>query len=347
MIDLSLVKKACSYNSVKKYALISMVVMALFWGGIMVVCSSYFHDNRPYLFGIVVLLVLEIINLIIAIISVNRLKKIKNSDDYKAEIGEAIRYYCHIEDEDPFKNVGNNTFVDSEGMVRSVREMEVKFYQQPKLVLKAMGLKMPVCGILVIVVSCLMLVFVHVPHIIVLNKGKIAQEKALVVAMEEIEQTLSQFGEGNYFVDGPEDYYSRYGYYSYGYVDYEDFNTYLGVHCDRDGSVDSLEYTVNIDMNKTKEENLSFVKEKLDYMYNIWKNTKVAVDDEVFLEPVELTDSFKEEFRNGEYTKEIYENNEVGDTAIVYTYYYFGSYDEQEDYDAKISVSMRRSYYED
>lgn len=347
MMDFTLVKKACRLDSIKKFAFISMFMMAIVWGGIMVVSSSYFNENRLYMFGVVALCGLEFINLIVAIISVNKLKKIKNSDDYKAEIGEAIRYYCHIEDEDPFKNVGNHTFVDSEGMVRSVREMEVKFYQHPKFVLKAVGQKIPGGGILVLIVSCLIVAVVHVPHIVALNKGKIVKEKALVLATEEIEKTFSKFGEGNYFVDGPDDYYSRYGYYSYAYVDYEDFNTYLGVHCDMDGSVDTLEYTVNIDMSKTKEENLAFVKEKLDYMYNIWKDTKVAVDDEVFLAPVELTEGFVEHFKNGEYTQEIYENTRVGKTSIVYTYYYFESNDEQKDYDAMISVSMRRDYYED
>ncbi len=130
------------------------------------------------------------------------------------------------------------------------------------------------------------------------------------------------------YSDDPNDAY--YSYYVSGYLEDDDHHdyAYVNVSLNKEGVIDGVSYSIDIDVNKSKEENLQLAENTLDLFNSLLQRIDVKAVNEEMLKEHELSDSFVEWFLSASY----YESEDFMINDQMMISYYSTSLEEYDDY---------------
>ena len=150
------------------------------------------------------------------------------------------------------------------------------------------------------------------------------KESAYTAAGSAVDALVDSFSEGCVTITGDDpDEYDENGYQWTCVLD-DNWDNYVRVEIDNSGLISEVWYTTSVDVNATKEDNLTLSEDLLSQMYALIVNSGVEAQGSQLEEPT-LTDTFKESFLAGSYYERISESTDT------FTLIYATS--DQEDYE--------------
>ena len=113
-------------------------------------------------------------------------------------------------------------------------------------------------------------------------------------------------------------------------------NVWMCIEMDNDAEISKVDLTYHIDISDTKENNLEQTNEMFKKVSNILLHTSAPVKNNI-KQPIELSDTFVEKFKNTSYYESFFENFENG-----YIGYHTDSEEEYDEYSKSyISLHLR------
>lgn len=168
------------------------------------------------------------------------------------------------------------------------------------------------------------------------------QEKMISASLTNISGIFETTCDYVYSDDPDDDYYS---YYVNGYLEDDDHYdyAYVTVSVNKAGMVDGVSYSIDIDVNKSKEENLQSAEKTISLFNSLIKAIDVPAVNENLLKDHELSD----EFTNWFLTSSYYENEDFVTDDEMMISYYSTPLEEYDDYGLSyIYMSIYEFYYD-
>ncbi len=171
----------------------------------------------------------------------------------------------------------------------------------------------------------------------------VKEEKQL--AAETVYHLQEEFEKTCYYVsaDDPFEEYQDYGYSVYGYLyDFDEQRSYLSVRVGNDGLVTEVIYHVELDIQKSKQENMALLEKDLKRLYGLLSEADVRAASEDLLREYALPEDFMETLAAGSYYDEINIKEEGQDGSSIYFSYVTEPEEEYDEYSASyVSISIR------
>lgn len=183
-----------------------------------------------------------------------------------------------------------------------------------------------------------MLLSLYLPHYRAGARRMEAQQQTASAAMEAIRQSMEEAGCEDVWCDDPFDYYSGYGYLvSAGLYDtYGPEEATVNLNVTNEGKVDSISYTIGVDVTKTNQENLDRALTELERLNGLVRRAPMELEGGDLLTADLMPEGFAEEFLAGSLYEDVYGWEEWEDTHLSANY---STYPEEE-YD-----EYSRSYF--
>lgn len=218
------------------------------------------------------------------------------------------------------------------GSLVTVTQMTNEIARNAKLTANVCGVKIPKAGkyvFFIIFFPVLLLIAVYIPQFI---SSKQDSDRHIAVssrAVYALQSSLQQDCD-HVYIDDPKENYSDSGYRVTGYLygSDEPLNSYISVTIGNDGLINDVRYSVDVDIQASKEENLE--KAELDVLkLNVMMNDSgVKATSYDLLEEYMLPEEFKSGFNDVSYYEDLtYQKNDT-----VFVGYMTDSKEEYDEY---------------
>lgn len=190
----------------------------------------------------------------------------------------------------------------------------------------------------IIIVPLIILTSVYTAHFV---DCKIQMNEYLKAAKENlrvIEKALQEGCDDVYSFDLDSEY-QAFGYSISGYLYDDQFQSYISIYLNNEGIITSITYCKDIDIDRSKEENLTLLNKDFKQLHGLIADLEISVKSEYLLNEPELNAGFIENFKNSSYYEEnsFYRNNyslsyhtydkeEINEYNIPYIYLSYTSY---------------------
>lgn len=173
-----------------------------------------------------------------------------------------------------------------------------------------------------VLVPLAVLIGVYIPQYV--NAQAAKQQNILQVSrqMETLADALEPVCE-YVSADDPAERYQTYGYRVIGYLQGMDTDTeksYVYVSTDTDGTIESITYSEEINMERTPEENISHIEKNFETLHRALQGITVPVTSPELLTIFRLSEEFKTAFLSGSYYQQINLRDDSGDVRIYYSF---------------------------
>lgn len=169
---------------------------------------------------------------------------------------------------------------------------------------------------LVLQVVCFIPQFVHSYH------AMEARTETAAAVLEQLDTTFSANGLKTSY-DDPNEEYRSIGYEFRAYLpETEDYKSiYLSINVAEDGQIHNTWYFCDVNLNRTKEENLAMAAQSFEQLHALLMDSGVTFSTDAHTEVYALPDAFRTAFSEGSYTEEIsLRNKDYDDTNVYYSY---------------------------
>ena len=192
-----------------------------------------------------------------------------------------------------------------------------------------------------------MLLSLYLPHYRVGARRIEAQQQTASVALEAIRQAMEDAGCEYVWCDDPFDYYSDYGYLVSArlYDTYGPDEASVSLNVTNEGKVDSISYTIGVDVNKTNQENLDRAVTELERLNGMLRQAPIELAGGDLLTADLMPDGFAEEFLAGSLYEDVYEWEDRDDNTYLSANY--STYPEEEYDEYSSSYFWFRVEYQD
>lgn len=324
-----LIRKYCLLPSLAKACLAMALLIGIVWI-LLVMISDIVFNGTPYMMGLYTYLAIVAIYTVAFIICFliprigMRKEKWKqlsakanvvlSNKDYSSQItailGTKAAGYLLNQSEHSHVNKAGDALnaLAAVGSLVTVAQMTNELSNNAKLMANVFGIEIPKPGkyvLSIVLLPIFLLTAVYIPQFI-LSKQNMDSEAAMASkSVYALQQSLQQDCD-HVYIDDPKEAYNSNGYQVTGYLyDYNTpLNSYISITVGNDGLINDIRYSIDIDIQLSKEENLETAKLdilKLNVMMND-SNVK-AVSDEL-LEEYTLPEDFIAQFKKISY----YEN---------------------------------------
>lgn len=195
------------------------------------------------------------------------------------------------------------------GTVATVTQMTSEISKNAKLVASVCGVEIPKAKkyiISIILLPVLLLTVVYIPQFMTSKQNADAEIALASKSVYALQTALNQDCD-HVSIDDPKEDYSSNGYQVTGYLyDYEEpHNAYISVTVGNDGLINDVRYSVDIDLQASKEENLK--KAELDLLkLNVMMNDSgVKALSYDLLEEYTLPEEFQSQFKTISYYEDL------------------------------------------
>lgn len=216
------------------------------------------------------------------------------------------------------------------GSVLTVHQMTSEVSRNVKTVAQVLGVTLPKAGkyvLAVVLLPILLLVGVYIPQFGASKQASDASRKAASETVYAVQAALEP-GCDHVQIDDPLERYRSTGYSVSGYLyDRESpYDSYVSVSIGNDGRIKETVYVMDIDIQATKEENLSRAKTELEKMNSLLIDSGAPALSANVLAKVTLPEEFTAQFAQASY----YETVDVDIDDNAYVRYHT---DPEEEYD--------------
>ena len=326
-----LVKKYCLYPSLSLTFLIVCLTIGILWLILNMLGDLVFNSTTVYTIGIWVYIGIVLVYLILFIycflctkLGMRKEKWTKiveyadvrlSNKDYSKGISallgaRGVSTLLDMSDNQSLKNASDALDVASAiGSVAMVASMTNELSSNAKTVARVFDVEIPKARkyvLSIIFIPIILLIATYIPHFIFCANN--ANNQALI-ASKSVYALQRSFETDcvNVRIDDPFEKYNSHGYDVAGYLyDYdEEYNSNINVSVNNEGLIEEITYSIDIDINKRKEENLE--KAKLDILkLNVMLNdANVKALSNELLEEYELPKEFCDKFMEGSYYEKI------------------------------------------
>lgn len=196
------------------------------------------------------------------------------------------------------------------GTVAAVAKMTGEISKNAKLVALVCGVEVPKAKKYVLPILFLPVLFLTLVYIPQYAASKQNMDAGIALASESVYalQTALQQGCDHVSVDDPQEEYRDKGYEVTGYLyDYEEpHNAYLSVTVGNDGQIKDVRYSVDIDIQASKEENLKKAEGDLLKLHGMLKASGVKAQSDSLLAECTLPEAFQAQFEAGSYYEDLW-----------------------------------------
>lgn len=196
--------------------------------------------------------------------------------------------------------------------------------------------------LLILLIPLALLVLCFVPTYVQSYNKLQDQEKVIAASLNKISDVFTTACDYVYSDDPADDYYS---YYVNGYLEDDDHYdyAYVMVSVNKEGMIEGISYSIDIDVNKSKEENLQAAEKTLNLFNSLIQAIDVPAVNEDLLKEHELSDEFINWFLTASY----YENEDFVTADDMMISYYSTPLEEYDDYGySYIYMSIYEFYYD-
>lgn len=213
--------------------------------------------------------------------------------------------------------------------VSTVVQMTNEIGRNAKAVAAVFGIKIPKAKkyiAAVVLLPIILLPAVYIPHFVQSKQNSDSEIAIASKSVYELQKALEKDCD-NVYIDDPKEKYNSDGYKVSGYLypSDSDNKSYVSVEVGNDGIISDIRYSVDVDISKSKEENLERAKLdilKLNVMIN---DSGVKAKSYNMLDECSIPEEFVTQFKEGSYYEKI--NIEKDGISINYMT------DSQEEYD--------------
>lgn len=192
-----------------------------------------------------------------------------------------------------------------------------------------------------------MLLSLYLPHYRAGARRIEAQQQTASVALEAIRQAMEDAGCEDVWCDDPFDYYSDYGYLVSArlYDTYGPDEASVSLNVTNEGKVNSISYTIGVDVTKTNQENLDRAVTELERLNGMLRQAPMELAGGDLLTADLMPDGFAEEFLAGSLYEDVYEWEDRDDNTYLSANY--STYPEEEYDEYSSSYFWFRVEYQD
>ena len=332
-----------------KFSLLGLFLTFFVWLILALIDNLVFHSTEFYVVGFSAFFILFIILVVLMIYGGLTLKTIARHSALFDKIDSAILdNYIDYDDDTTLADIAKakkrlrKRYTQKYGLSSRTNVLFMKEEINKKLfkidsAYDAFDIKRPKVLryiLLLLLVPSLILIALYIPKYIRsynIYNDRAASVNAILLKLEDAFADCFDV-----YHDDPYEYYSDYGYYFSAYLD-RNYESYLNLNINTEGEIDSLAYSVDIDISKTKDENLKNAQDILDEYYQMFTAADVKLADDSLLTKPTLTDEFKESFVQGTYYDDI--TIQEDDYSLYYFTYPY------EDFDKYTMPNIYISYY--
>ena len=329
-----------------KAMLIGEIVNILLFFILFIIQNAIFRNEMFHFLNIFVFVLIAIICLILIFVFYHQLKKLTNSDIWEQLVNQAIEVIKNEEymQEEIYDKgtlvVGkficlkdNGYFEDRRSFFANINDRKAEAI----LVATLLGYKIPSTSkyyLACISIPIMVLIVSFIPSYIQDYNIMSKQQAIIANSIDKISDSL--YEECDYvYSDDPYEYYDEYGYYISGYLSDEngDDYAYVSVTINSEGLINGINYSIDVDVNISKEDNLALLQSTLTTLNSLLNEADVKAIEDELLTNYQLSDDFIEWFETSSYYDEenFYESNmmisyystpleEYDDYGISYVY---------------------------
>lgn len=219
----------------------------------------------------------------------------------------------------------------------------------PYDVAKLAGMKLPNIKHIrriILLVPIILQILLFIPQLVVSYDAMEERKLHAGAILEQLHTAFTPIAKDVYY-DDPKEGYSDAGYDFYAHLaDREsDDNTYLHIEVDENGLIYDITYYGNIDVHRTKEENISNVRQGFAQLHSVLLTSGADLFSPAHYEVYDMSDKFWTEFTEGSYYKEITVSNEsYDDTNVIYCYYTDTEAEYDENSKSYVSLIISTNY---
>ena len=307
-----------------KALLISEIVNVILFFILFIIQNFLFRSAMLHFLNILIFVIIAIVCLILIIVFYQQLKKLTNSDTWQQLVDQAMEIINNEEyvqeeiyDKGTFV-VGkfislkdNGYFEKRSSFLGNINDRKA----EATLLATLLGYRIPSTSkyfLTCISIPVIVLIVSFIPTYIH-DYGIMSHRQEIIVeSIDKITDSLYQ--ECDYvYSDDPYEYYSDYGYYISGYLDDDEDRdyAYVNVTVNSQGLINGVNYSIDVDVNASKQDNLALVQSTLTTFNNLLNEANVeAIEDELLTE-YNLSDEFINWFETSSYYDEesFYEDN--------------------------------------
>lgn len=324
-----ILKRTYIYASVSWIFLIVIVLGGLYLAFLSMIENSFFlldHDSS-FTVGIYAYLLIALIYVIVFIYMICYLINIyRNSSLDNIYEGESFVSLADLlkKEKKERKKRNNRIQIDTGLMKNKVREV---MYDH--------NIKLPKIKFYVFAIIALPIIILSSIYVVHFIDCKIQMSKYLNTARENlqiIENALQEGCDNVYSFDMDSDYQS-FGYSISGYLYDGQYQSYISIYLNNEGTIDTISYCKDIDISLSKEENIDSTNSDFQTLHNLIADIDVSIKSKYLLSEPELNNGFVEDFKNGSYYEEssfyrsnyslsyyTYQEDEMNEYNIPYIY---------------------------
>lgn len=315
-----LIRKQCLYPVIGRAALLMVFVLSGVWILLVMLDDIKFDSKTSCEIGIYAYFVLIGILIVILAYCLIAMRIGIRGEQWK-EIVQKAKMYQAGED--------HNTQV-------AATEMEQKMNLNAKMVADAFHLDIPSLKkyvFLMIVLPILILVGLYIPEY--RNSVSVKREELKITTdtVDKVRDALESVCI-SVSADDPIADYQKYGYSVIGHLNdvSSKYSYYIYVKIGNDGLIHGVTYHADVDLTKSKEENLELLLENFATLHDAYACSGVEASTPEMFEVYQPTQEFLEKFQNNSYYTEISLSEEGNGGARIYYTYATKSEEEYNEY---------------